>query len=490
MKPGGRARAAAAVLAWGFGLGAGGIVPAQGASKAAAEFDWGFLASRHADADGVVRFKAAGPIWERAVSPSTNALAVRPFYATDTDPASGWRHYNYAWPVGEAARLGDALSWRVLLAWGTDYNLKDPHSRYRTWWLPFYFEGRDAAGRTYHAVFPFGGNLREFYGRDIQFVLFPIWAKSSINGVETRDWLFPIYSTTHGKGVDRFRVAPFYGYSKLAGSFDKRFVLWPFYTQVRYDFPHSKGFGYLVFPLWGHLKLSDQESWMIVPPFFRFAHGQDLDFVLAPWPFVQWQAGQRSRFYLWPLFGRTVQPAVEDSFALWPIYHHEKIDRDRSILRRYRVMPFVYYDTERLRYRRAPGGGDLVAGRFELWPLASWERDGGARRFRCPDLWPGRDLPPIARSWAPLWTLADYRAQGANADFELLWGLFRRASRGSEMARTSLFPLVEWGGDRRGGADASSWSLLKGLCARSRDGLNTRWRVLYFLTFGTGESAR
>ena len=81
------------------------------------------------------------------------------------------------------------------------------------------------------------------------------------------------------------------------------------------------------------------------------------------------------------------------------------------------------------------------------------------------------------------------RWRGGDRETELLWGLYRRSARGDEAARTSVFPLVEWSGDRRAGADRSSWSLLKGLAGSEREGDRRTWRLLYFIRFSTGGNA-
>ncbi len=447
------------------------------------------MASRLTDIDGRERLRVLGPLYERAVSADGDLRAVRPFWAHENQLTNGWSRDDYLWPLGFGKEFNREHTVQFGLVRWTDFDVGDPESRYRFWLFPLYFQGRDAKGQDYTAVFPLGGSIHEFLMQDeIDFALFPVWLRHSVNGIGTDNVLFPIYAHTDEKGIYRDRVFPLYGYLKHRGQFEKRFILWPFWTQARYDYRQSQGYGYVFFPFWGHIRLTDQEQWMVLPPLFRFARGQQMNETLAPWPFFQYQSGKRRRLYLFPFYGRKSWPERDRMFVLWPVGWRFKSTAGDSTVRNYRVLPFFYYDTRRLRHPAA-GEDDLRARRFECWPLASWQRAGEDRQFQCLDLWPGRDPEPVARSWAPLWTLAGYRARGEDSDLEVLWGLLRRAHRDGAMSRTSLFPLVEWERDRRDGADAHAWSVLKGLIGYERAERASTVRLLYVIRIHRGETA-
>lgn len=459
---------------------------APGASAAVTEFDWGPFASRLHDLDGSVRLRAAGPIFERTVGSGTNLTAVRPAFAACAMPGVRRFHWDVVWPLWESRRLDGEYSARFTVAWYKRYQADNPRSPYRLWVLPFYFQGRADDGRGYAAVFPFGGRM-DVLGRDVRFAMFPLWSKCRVNDAVTTDWMFPIYSETTGPNVHRWRIFPFYGNARQRGYFTKRFVMWPFWNQVRYTYPRSTGTGWILWPLCGHMNVTDQQSWMVLPPLIRWSRGQQLDYLQAPWPLVQAKSGRTSQLYIWPLFGRRQRAGVDSSFVAWPIFQRERIDEGSVVLRRYWVAPIVHYATRRDRY--APPGQDLREQALKIWPLAGMKRTGDAGRVRALELWPARDFAVIERNWAPLWTLFERRWDGDASETEFLWGFFRRSVRGDEAARTSLFPLVEWSGDRREGADRSSWSLLKGLVGSERDGAGRAWRLLWFVKFSTGGHA-
>ena len=117
-------------MVWKTGLALAGLALA-GASGAAvpppeapwvAEADWGPLASWLVDADGSARFRAAGPLWERAEGTNGRSLQAyaRPLWARAADPANARTAWDFCWPVAAGKTFGREKSWRVLVAWFLD----------------------------------------------------------------------------------------------------------------------------------------------------------------------------------------------------------------------------------------------------------------------------------------------------------------------------------------------------------------------------------
>ena len=454
------------------------------------EFDFGFIASRLEDPDGNMRLKILGPIYERAYSINGAQLrAVRPFYSSYTDPVTERRQKDIVWPIAAAKRFRHEFSWRVLLTWYVDFDRTDSKSRYRFWSLPIYFQGRDKNEGFYMAVFPLGGRVCDILGRDeIYFVLFPLYARSRVNDVQTKDVLWPIYSRTEGEGIHRFRVFPFYGRNYHRGKFEKRFILWPFWTWAHYSYPRSSGTSYILWPLWGHFNQEDQQAWLFIPPLIRLSHSQRLNYNYCPWPFVQWSSGEIEKFYLWPIWGRKVMHSSRSAFFLWPIFRTEQVDRGDVYSQRLMALPFYYSEVRKQHPRDSTFKPKVVSRYHKLWPLMSYEREYGNKRFRCLDLWPLRNTGPVEREYAPIWTLFSHTLIGNSYDDELFWGLYRNRKRGNEFRSVSVFPIVSWTRDDRDRErESREWSILKGLLEYKREGTPKSLRVLYFLNFGGQE---
>jgi hypothetical protein len=376
----------------------------------------------------------------------------------------------------------DQRSWRFIPAYGYDDDTVDPESRYRTVVFPLLFWGRDPNEEPYFAVFPLGGRVHDILRRDrIVFVLFPLYAHSTVGEMETTDVLWPVFSRSEGPDVSRWRVFPFCGKSVKAGRWSKTFVLWPIWTSAHYDMPGEKGGGFVLFPLFGHVELPDQETWMAVPPFFRWSRAADRREVNCPWPFFQYARGPVDKLYAWPLWGRKSAPGLRSTFALWPVFSWAEIERPDERIERFMALPLVFHE------RVASSGVGVKSRHFKLWPLFSYHRQGDSRQFRTLALWPGKGTGSIERNYAPLWTLYSSRRVEEERESELLWGLYRHR-RGPDGGRVSVFPLFSL---RRAadGAAQREWSVLLGLAGYRRRGPERTYRLLYLLRFTTGTGA-
>jgi len=456
--------------------------------------DAGPLISADRDVHGVPGIRILGPLAEQRVAEDGKTFtAVRPFWSRVTDPAADRTVSDIAWPLGMVkTRMGEQ-DWRFFPAFGHDFDTEQDESRHRWTVFPLLFGGRTKEGGRYFAVFPLGGTLHEFLGRDrIFFALFPLYAYSTIKDHQTHSVLWPVYSRTTGTGVYKFRIWPFYGISVNDDRWTKRFVLWPFWTSVQYNFPDQQGGGFVLFPLYGRVDVGDRHSRMLLPPFFKVEWaGEDHLAWNAPWPFVQYSRGEVDKFYLWPFFGRKAKERERQWFALWPLVSARRNDLPAATVRRFQALPLVFHES---RHALLPAAGDGAARieqddadarYFKLWPLISYRRENDVSQFRALALWPLKQTPGIERNWAPLWSLFSRERAGDVRQTELLWGLYRHRRSGRER-QVSLFPLLQ---TASGKEDSSrSWSLLYGLAGYERDGLHKEFRLLYFLRFGRRSS--
>lgn len=482
-------------------------------------FDAGCLASRDRDLEGAYRLRVAGPLVEaRQRADGATFVAVRPFYSRSESPVEDRRREEFLWPVGLRKEALGSAYWQVLTAFGHDFDTEDSDSRYRAAVLPLLFWGRDRHGERYGAVFPLGGTLHEFLWQDqIRFVLFPLYAETLTRGTRTRHILWPVVAWSEGGRVRRHRVFPLYGHVTHEGRFEKRFVLWPIWTSADYQWSDNPGHAWLLFPLAGHVAQSNQTSWMLIPPLFRWSRNEaGVREVRCPWPFIQYASGPVDQLYLWPLWGRKRSGPVRRTFYLWPIGSSETIEQQDATVERWRLFPLLSSEVrrepsvaERAGESRSPPRADTAlpaaprpeetrlagpssptraaksseppeakARYFQLWPLVDYERQGDHARWRTLSLWPSRGMAPVERNWAPWWTVYRRERKGVTSEQELLWGLFRRRTAPEDTA-TSVFPLASWASSPSGRAV----SVLGGLVGFRRDDWQRTWRLLYWIRF-------
>lgn len=448
--------------------------------------DVGPIVLRDTSTLGHTRMRVAGPVYEHQEAGKRLAFTgVRPFYSVTTDRSRDRTLREFLWPLGIVKDLGRERHWRFLTAYGHDFDRGDPESRYRGMVFPLLFWGEDAHGESYAAAFPFGGKLNEFIGRDrIVFVLFPLYAYSTINDLETWDVLWPIYSRTTGGDVDRLRIFPFYGQSSNGDDWHKHFVLWPIWTHARYHYPQSSGTAFILFPLFGRTRLTDQQGWMVLPPLIRWSRRGDHTELNCPWPFLQYASGDFEKLYIWPLWGRRRTEKVVSSFYLWPIGRTLHAEREDHVLDRHVLLPFVYHERKRaMPDATSDAEPEVTARYFKLWPLCSYQREDDVLRTRLPDLWPLKDTGPVERNLAPLWTLFTRTRAGDNVEHELLWGMYRYRRDGEHERRVSVFPLLSSYRCGSGDDAVRSWSFLLGLLGREQAAGESTWRFLWFLEY-------
>jgi hypothetical protein len=460
------------------------------ASAASAEPSWdaGPFAARDRAPEGERRLRAAGPLWESRAGEDGRAFqALRPLTSAWDAPGAKRGGRDLLWPLGVARHDADELFWRFANIYAFDY-ATETRSRGRFVIFPVFFSGRNSAGRLYAALFPLGGSIYEYLGQDrMRFVLFPLYADSAVNAVRTQTVLWPVFSRTRGPGVRRARVFPFYGYSERDAHWRKQFVLWPVWTSVEDRYPDSTGGGFLLFPLYGRLRAGENESWTVLPPFFRGATGPQQRSLRAPWPFVRIDRGAVDQTALWPLWGRRRQANLETGFVLWPLGYHERVTRQDETLHRLMALPVFYSERVETRPAAEDGAAPEVLSRYwKLWPLVSWRREPEASRLRLLALWPLKQTAPIERNYAPLWSLYTRSRAGDTVDDELLWGLWRRRTEADGGGRWSLFPLLA--AQREPARDAREISALGGLVRYRREGSQRAWKLLYCLQFGTPDA--
>lgn len=406
------------------------------------------------------------PLYERSAGTNGAAfMAVRPFYSASVDPAGErWRR-DYLWPLYTRKGFQDETYGRLLF-FGYSNDFSDADDRHRNWILPVWFQGTDAEGDSYFALFPLGGTIHEFMGRDrVMFVLFPLYAQSQVNDVMTTTVLWPVYSRSQGEKVDRLRVWPFYGEAELRGEFRKKFVFWPIYTSVQYTNPRNPGGGFILVPVYGRIRTERAVNYWFAAPFIRYTRSDIQWIVHAPWPFIQLADGEMYKRIFWPVCGKKQLGTLTRQYLFWPILWNNTTryavhDRQRRLI----VPVFAYEADVATKQTAQQEVGDVLTRYWKLWPLMSWERKGDVSRFRTLELWPLRNTPGIERNWAPWWTLYRRTGSGEEVGHHLLWGLYRQTRS----------------------PDRFEWSLLKGLVGYKYTGEHRRCRVL-FMWFGGGE---
>ena len=429
--------------------------------------------------------KEFGPFYEQVVTGSgSKRTSFRPFFGTTitADDGNAVRR-EVLWPIYDSNYRNGSLTWRFLLWFGVDADTDDPESYNRLWAFPIWFQGQTKAGENYAALFPIYGTIRDMVWDRIHFAAFPLWVEYDRNGNQSQSVLWPIFSRTTGESLSGFKVFPIYGQMERKGQDKTRFVLWPLWTSGTYT-NRSPGYSWMLLPVMGRVNRASESSWIFLPPFFNFTHGQgkmkDYRKLNCPWPFVKIVDNEtlHKRYYL-PFWGHVYDNAgkYDSCSVMWPFYSSRYAERAR-IRDRSRTLFPIFHWSEAMTDANQDGTFDTeVETYWRLWPLLSHRSDPENDFLRIPDLSFSKRLGPIERNFLGMFTFytRGHSTKTHRVDHEALWGFFRRGY-GEAYSSFRVWPVYE----RKRDAGKWNWSVLGGLLGRRGDAENAQWRYLWF----------
>ncbi|HAD04873.1 MAG: hypothetical protein A2005_09030 [Desulfuromonadales bacterium GWC2_61_20] len=444
---------------------------------------WPVLDYRSAPAADFSSFHLLGPLIKYESSSTTTRSAVRPFFFHESSAAEHTSTTDLLFPVATIDQGDNLKSFQFLRLLTFDFAARESGSKDEFMLFPLLFynhlPGRDAT----FALFPLIGRIEGKYGRErIDFVLFPLYARTSTKELTTTNLPWPIFSWVEGEGVSGWQFWPLYGFTEKSGRYHKRFFLWPFFFRNDLSLAGDETLREtLVFPVWASIDSPSYQSQHLLWPFFghtadRDAGYEEWDF---PWPLLRLTRGERRNgVRILPFYTRERIDAYQKRWFLWPLYKIEERDSEILTYRRDRIAYFLYSDTE----ERLRGEDFPRKKRVALWPLFTYENKDGLARFSTPALlepfFPENER--IERNWAPFWRLyqVHWDRQG-NEAASLLWNLYWKERRGEDLF-WELFPLAHYRHEAAVGVDLA---LLKGLFRYRRSGERTKVTFL-FLPWG------
>lgn len=401
-----------------------------------------------------------GPLFKYESKGAETEYALRPFFYRAVDQG-GTAQTEVLYPLAVSRARPDADFFDVFHLLNVDFGERESGSSNQFYLFPFLFYGEDPEQGRYAAIFPVGGTLYDWFGRDrISFALFPLYAHTERGTTSNDHVLWPIFSKTSGERESGFAVWPLYGQSEKVGVYRKRFALWPIFfdeeTAIDTDNPSRR---FAVLPFWFEQESRHVSQRSLLWPFFGWTQDRTREYEEwnIPWPLVRITTGStRHGLRLLPLYADETVDARRKRWFLWPLYKIEDTRTDLLDRRRHRLLFFLYsaLDEHKL------DTGERKR-RIDFWPLFSYHREQGVGRFHALALaepfFP--DNQAIERNWSPLWRIYQQRwdTQG-NQVISVLWNLYWQERQGDRLA-IELFPLF----DVRLEGDERRFRLLKGL---------------------------
>jgi hypothetical protein len=427
---------------------------------------WPLYDERDDPVEGMHVRSGLGPLltFSRSPDSTVKTASFRPFFHWRKDTAPDRLEWEFLYPVMSYSRVEEDSKFQFLQILNFRHEGTDPNARERRFDLfPFYLSGTTEAGEEYRAVFPFYGRaLNRMFFDEVEFVLFPLYARFVRLGVETRWFPWPILSVTRGEGVSGFRIIPLYGQEVKEGVYEKQFALWPLFLHQRTGLDGENPEETLaILPFYVSQRSKNRDSTTILWPLFTYTEDRERQFEQweIAWPLIVIARGEgRTINRFLPLYS-VEERRVRDQFflremtrnilvVLFPLYIRTEEEFPGSRTIRDRILWWLYSDTRQ-------EGREGSARRIDAWPFFRYTRDReGAVEFQTLALleafMPGNEK--IERNYSPLWALYTYRRNAAGDEVRsFLWNLVRHEETGAGRSIEILGPVVAY---RERGEDA------------------------------------
>ena len=376
-------------------------------------------------------------------------FGFRPLFYRVYDGETGLLEWDGLYPFLTYDRIGEESRFQIfqLIAFSNSGRESGGTDEKFTLFPLLFIDRAAQREKGYWAVFPLYGEIKNrLTYRHIFFVLFPLYADLTKVDVRTRFVLFPFFSFSKGPNIQGWRLFPFYGWQTKKDSYDKRYILFPFWLSqdLTWD-PTNPRHARASLPLFFHEWTNDRDGRTVLWPFFRRVEDHKRQYVEwdFPWPLFLYARGvdyNITRFF--PLYSKAQDRDRRGYFFLFPLWKWNIAQQPDGKVETSRFLFYVMADT--VRTRETTGQSSR---RGESLPLFPYKRDyDGSIHFQTLALLepvlPGHKS--ILRNYSPLWTLFEHTRM-ANGDIvnSALWNLWRWEKQGDRRQISMLLGLFQ-----------------------------------------------
>ncbi len=343
--------------------------------------------------------------------------------------------------------------------------------------FPVVFWGDSPGEGSHFALFPAGGTIKPFMGKDeMVFALFPLYLCLKSRENRSHHVLWPLVNWMDGGGRTGWRFWPLYATYRgvtLDGrpKFHRDWVLWPLFSHQRYHLDTKAPIeAWVAFPFYSQIESKHLSRRNVCWPLFSYEEDRKRNYRSWGMPVlpIRYARGDDEwQLDVWPVYGHWERSERYRQFALWPVQRYETEKGTDVQAERFYLLPFWWESDVTWPPRKKKGAAGEGEARFRkrrtLWPLFASEEENDRARWDVLSLLPWFD-EDTERFWGRFWTLARYRSSGKDEAFELLWGLFSWES----------------------GPVAHAWRFAGGLFGTETDAAGATTYRVFFIPIGGG----
>lgn len=235
--------------------------------------------------------------------------------------------------------------------------------------FPLIFYGNDKKEGNYFAFVPLFGNMKGKLGKDeIEFYLLPIYLKTKYKNDEIYHIMYPLISYANNEDLKIKKFFPFFGTVEKKNSYQKKFLMFPFYSEKKIFYKNNEYNSHYYFPVYAseHYPVGSYRSYLY--PIFRYKIG-DAKNNFSFLPFVikekspiytkkyyslfygikeDLQNNKTIGYYLLPFgyfqYGKTVNYNYENYYFLPLVKYYKKDDKQNNESELLQVFPIFKVD--------------------------------------------------------------------------------------------------------------------------------------------------
>ncbi len=278
----------------------------------------------------------------------------------------------FLYPLGTHKKSDRYDEWSLLFTL-ISFEKNESHHRFR--FFPFYFRQKGIEAKdNYEGIFPLGGNVKNFFGRDEhQWFCWPFWLKTYKNKEINRWFPWPFFDYRSGN-AHGFGFWPLGGHFWKIENYDERYLLWPLvYNHRQFT---SKGTnlkkGFL--PFYAYEKSSNIEDLSIVWPIWGRRHENEPRYEehRLLWPLWVQGRGDRRWINRWaPFYTHSRVNGLEKKWYFWPLFRILDWKQKSLYFHQEQFLYFLFWAQ-----RQRNEDGTFLAEKTHFWPFYSYWNNG------------------------------------------------------------------------------------------------------------------
>ncbi len=370
------------------------------------------------------------PIVEKKSNNAEMVQFLRPFGAQYKPVGEEEQTENYfLYPFGRDYREKERICWSNFFGlFNYDWRFSSEKQYQEGQFLPFvFFRKGYGVESDYAAVWPLGGAVKNFLGKDrSDWFLWPLWVKT-YKGEQVNYWAPWPFVTVRKGDSQGFALWPLGGHFYKENAYDERYAIWPLFYRHQYWKPEkSLKTGFL--PLYAYEKTANVKDLSIIWPIWghRWEKHPHYEEHRILWPLWVQGKGDTRLINRWAPFHTYSENKAHKSnkeWFLWPFIKQQNWIEQSVAIHQEQFLYFLFWHQE----QKNAQTGEFLGNKTHFWPFYSyWNNGKGHEQVQALSpfevFFPNNKM--IREIYTPLFSLYRYEKDGNTIRQSFLFKLF------------------------------------------------------------------